>query len=63
MAKKPVVHKNDGLLGGDWRYARCGKLAGSFLQKEQFTKRWGDVTCKLCLRLAPKAVKARLGIA
>jgi len=62
MARKPVVHKNDAHFGGNWRYSRCGSLATAF-GKERFTDRWNAVTCKSCLRFAPKAVKVRLGIA
>lgn len=60
MPKEPVVHKNDAVL--PYAYARCGTLSGWFLE-DRFAQRWDAVTCKSCLRMAPKAVKARLGAA
>lgn len=71
MKKQPVVHKNEGgrdpypalgLTHLDWRLALCGALGGSYCERV-IVNRWAKVTCKRCLRMAPKAVKARLGIA
>lgn len=62
MAAKPVVHKNEGTCEVDWRFAMCGALGGPYLER-LIVNRWTTVTCKRCLRMAPKAVKTRLGIA
>ena len=55
-----MIHK-DTWRGGEFRSATCGGLWG-FEVKDRFTGTWGKVTCKRCLRLAPLAVKVRLGI-
>jgi hypothetical protein len=62
MKKQVVVHKNDNVPYPGWRFAKCGVLAGPYLE-DRIANRWSAVTCKSCLRLAPKAVKVRLGIA
>jgi hypothetical protein len=62
MKAKPVVHKNGGCAYPYWRLAVCGSLAGPYLRRV-IVNQWAKVTCKRCLRMAPKAVKARLGLA
>jgi hypothetical protein len=61
MAKRHAVHKNEPCAYKDWRFALCGSLGGSYLERV-IVVRWAKVTCKRCLRMAPKAVKVRLGI-
>jgi len=62
MATKAVVHKNDPSAYPGWRFALCGSLSGPHLER-LVVNRWAWVTCKRCLRMAPKAVKVRLGLA
>ena len=62
MVARPVVHKNDPNPYPDWRFALCGCLGGPFLER-LIVDRWAAVTCKRCLRMAPKSTKTRLGLA
>jgi RNase P subunit RPR2 len=56
-----VVHHDSWRYGGSFRAATCGGLHGRH-QTARIVRSWATVTCKRCLRMAPKRVKARLSL-